>query len=446
MSATATPAPLAEQLRPTTLQQICGQEQLLGPKGPLATSLALGQLYSLILWGPPGSGKTTLARVIASTIDARFYPLSAVSAGVKDVRAVVAEATVARQQGKKTLLFLDEVHRFNKAQQDSLLPYIEDGTVLFIGATTENPAFEINRALLSRLRIHILKPLHKKALQQILQRGVLHLQQSGQSLQLDDEAAALLLDLAAGDGRRLLGLLETAVTLRGSADRNSSLCKQDVIRAAGDKVAQFDKAGDHFYDLISALHKSIRGSNPDAALYWFCRMLTGGCDPRYIARRLLRIASEDIGNADPRALWITSDAWEAYRRLGSPEGELALAQAVLFLSVAAKSNAVYTAFNAAMADAKKHESQPVPLALRNAPTSLARSQGHGADYRYAHNEAGGFAAGMDYFPPELSGRQYYHPVDRGLEQKIGHRLQQLRQLDRQQQQDGLEDQESLGAE
>ncbi len=432
MSEAAVTVPLAEQVRPRTLQQICGQEHILGVDGPLSSSLAQGQLYSLILWGPPGTGKTTLARVIASTIKARFHALSAVSAGVKDVRAVFSEAALARQQGHQTILFLDEVHRFNKAQQDSLLPYIEDGTVLFIGATTENPAFEINRALLSRLRIHILKPLDEDALRQIMQRGLSHLEQHGQIVQLDDDAVTMLLDLAVGDGRRLLGLLETTVALVRPQAGGVTLHKQDVIKASGEKVAQFDKGGDYFYDLISALHKSIRGSNPDAALYWFCRMLVGGCDPLYIARRLLRIASEDIGNADPRALWITSDACEAYRRLGSPEGELALAQAVLFLSCAAKSNAVYTAFKAAMADAQQFGSLSVPLPLRNAPTRLARSQGHAEGYRYAHNEPGGYAAGMNYFPPRLSARQYYHPVDRGLEQQIARRLKELRQLDQQQ--------------
>jgi len=426
--------PLAELIRPRTVQQICGQDQLLGPDGALSASLERGQLYSLILWGPPGTGKTTLARVIALTIEARFFGLSAVSAGVKDVREVVSGATVARQQGQKTILFLDEVHRFNKAQQDSLLPYIEDGTILFIGATTENPAFEINRALLSRLRIHVLNPLDDTALQQILQRGVSCLEQHGYPLQLTDDAAVLLRDLADGDGRRLLGLLETAVALIKQKNNGILLCKETVIKAAGEKVAQFDKGGDHFYDLISALHKSIRGSDPDAAMYWFCRMLVGGCDPLYIARRLLRIASEDVGNADPRALWITSDAWEAYRRLGSPEGELALAQAVLFLASAAKSNAAYTAFKTAMADAKQYGSLPVPGALRNAPTRLARSLGHGAAYRYAHNEPGGYAAGMDYFPPQLSGRRYYLPVDRGLEQQIARRLEALRHLDEQQRQ------------
>lgn len=431
MNVAAVNEPLAEQLRPKTLQQICGQEQLLGPDGPLSTSLAQGQLYSLILWGPPGTGKTTLARVIATTIEARFHALSAVSAGVKDVRAAIAEAGRIRQQGHRTILFLDEVHRFNKAQQDSLLPYIEDGTILFIGATTENPAFEINRALLSRLRIHILKPLDGKALRQILQRALDYLGQCGKAVILNEEATVMIVDLAAGDGRRLLGLLETAVALAHPKGDGIHLGKQEIITASGEKVAQFDKGGDFFYDLISALHKSIRGSSPDAALYWFCRMLAGGCDPNYIARRLLRIASEDIGNADPRALWITSDAWEAYRRLGSPEGELALAQAVLYLSSAAKSNAAYNAFKAAMADAKQFGSVPVPLALRNAPTKLARSQGHGTDYRYAHNEPGGFAAGMKYLPPEMDVRHYYRPVDRGLEQQIASRLESFRQLDQQ---------------
>jgi len=432
---TANTVPLAELVRPQTLEQICGQNQLLGPDGPLAASLTRGQLYSLILWGPPGTGKTTLARVISLTIKARFHALSAVSAGVKDVREVIAGASDALKQGHRTILFLDEVHRFNKAQQDSLLPYIEDGTILFIGATTENPAFEINRALLSRLRIHILKPLDHAALRQILRRGVSGLEQYGYSLKLDDDAILLLLDLADGDGRRLLGLLETAVALAPSQVTDITLGKEGVIKAAGEKVAQFDKGGDHFYDLISALHKSIRGSSPDAALYWFCRMLVGGCDPLYIARRLLRIASEDIGNADPRALWIASDAWEAYRRLGSPEGELALAQAVLFMASAAKSNAAYMAFKAAMKDARQYGSLPVPKVLRNAPTQLARSQGYGAGYRYAHNEPGGFAAGMDYFPPQLSGRQYYRPVDRGLEQQIARRLEELRHLDERQQQE-----------
>jgi len=418
--------PLADRMRPATLAEVVGQPHLLAPNQPLARLLR-GELHSAILWGPPGSGKTTLARLLAANAGAQFIALSAVLAGVKDVRdaVVLAEA----HAGEPTVLFLDEVHRFNKAQQDAFLPFVEDGTLIFIGATTENPAFALNNALLSRARVYVLKPLSDNELVAIL------------SVALKDAARGLgarqiiateteLLDLARGadgDARRALNLLEVAADMVGD-DR--VLTREIVATVLVGSYRRFDRQGDVFYEQISALHKSVRGSDPDAALYWLARMLDGGCDPAYVARRIVRMASEDIGNADPRALTVALEAWQAWERLGTPEGELALAHAVAFLACAAKSNAVYTAWQAARADVQAHGSLAVPLPLRPASTALARSLGHGRDYRYAHDEPDAFAAGASYFPEELGQPVYYEPVSRGLEQRIAEKLADFRERNR----------------
>jgi putative ATPase len=415
-------------MRPRSLAEFVGQTHVLGPGKPLSAAIAAGALHSLILWGPPGTGKTTLARLIAQASNAHFIALSAVMAGVKDIRAAVEAARAARQDGRPTLLFLDEVHRFNKAQQDTFLPYLEDGTLTFVGATTENPSFEVVSALLSRARVYVLRPLSAQDLTTLLQTALGDRERGLGAEGFSAEAAALQLIARAADGdaRRALNMLELATGLIEAAGpaRVLTLAVAEEVASGGHR--RFDKGGDQFYDQISALHKAVRGTDPDAALYWLCRMLDGGCDPRYIARRVTRMAAEDVGIADPRAFALTLDAWEAYERMGSPEGELALANAVVYLAVAPKSNAVYVAMGEAMADVKEFGTLEVPLALRNAPTRLLKSLGHGQGYRYAHDEPDAYAAGERYLPEQLADRRYYRPVPRGLELKIGEALARLR--------------------
>ncbi len=414
--------PLAARLRPATLEDYAGQGHLLASGKPLRQAIDSGQLHSMIFWGPPGVGKTTLARIAAEQANAHFLQLSAVLSGVKDIREAIAQARQYKGQGRDTVLFVDEVHRFNKSQQDAFLPYVEDGTVIFIGATTENPSFELNNALLSRARVYKLRPLEVGDIDNVLARAL----QSIEHVEVEQGCLELIATQADGDARKALNLLELAADL-AEEGRITPNTLEEVLQAS---LRRFDKGGDLFYDQISALHKAVRGSSPDGALYWFCRMLDGGCDPLYIARRVVRMASEDIGNADPRALTISLDAWQVQERLGSPEGELAIAQAIVYLACAAKSNAVYSAYNAARADIEAGASEEVPLHLRNAPTLLMKSMEHGADYRYAHDEEEGYAAGENYFPEKLQHRQYYHPVDRGLEKKISDKLKYLRERDK----------------
>ncbi|HOY35664.1 replication-associated recombination protein A [Piscinibacter sp.] len=414
-------APLAERLRPATLADVIGQQHLLGPGKPLRAAFESGRLHSMILWGPPGVGKTTLARLVATAFDAQFIAISAVLGGVKDIREAVERAQAVQAQGRRTVVFVDEVHRFNKSQQDAFLPHVESGLFTFIGATTENPSFEVNSALLSRATVHVLKSLSDDDMRALLERARALLQAPPMS----EAAATRLIGYADGDARRLLNAYENLVAMLGPV---AEIDETMLEKSLGEQLRRYDKGGEQFYDTISALHKSVRGSDPDAALYWFVRMLDGGVDPRYAARRLIRMASEDIGLADPRALRMALDAAETYERLGSPEGELTLAQAVVYLAVAPKSNAVYSAYKSVRAFIAADGTRPVPLHLRNAPTKLMKNLDYGKGYRYAHDEEGGFAAGENYWPEGMQPPGFYEPVPRGLEIRIGEKLDELRRL------------------
>lgn len=426
--------PLAARMRPRRLEDYIGQSHLLAKGKPLYEAITRGQLHSMILWGPPGVGKTSLAKLFAEQTNARFETLSAVLAGVKEIRAAVAIAQQERAAtGRKTILFVDEVHRFNKSQQDAFLPFVEDGTFIFIGATTENPSFELNNALLSRCRVYVLRGLQQPELEQVIQQALQNTDRglAKENIEIDADSLSTLAAAADGDARKALNLIEIAADLANEFDDKKIIDVTIVDEVLASDVRRFDKGGDIFYEQISALHKSVRGSSPDGALYWLARMLDGGCDPLYIARRVVRMASEDIGNADPRALPLCLAAWDVQERLGSPEGELAIAQAIVYLASAAKSNAVYNAFNSAMADVRAQPTYDVPVHLRNAPTKMMKSMDYGKEYRYAHDEPNAYAAGENYFPQEISTTQYYFPVDRGLELKIQEKLNHLRELDKQ---------------
>ncbi|MFP1762552.1 replication-associated recombination protein A [Lonsdalea quercina] len=424
--------PLAARMRPVTLAQYIGQQHLLGPGKPLPRAIESGQLHSMILWGPPGTGKTTLAELIGRYGDADVERISAVTSGIKEIREAIERARHNRDAGRRTILFVDEVHRFNKSQQDAFLPHIEDGTITFIGATTENPSFELNSALLSRARVYLLKALTAEDIEVVLTQALQDSERGlgKQHIVLPDETRRLLSELVSGDARRALNLLEMMSDMAEVDAAGERHLTPDLLNeVAGERSARFDNKGDRYYDLISALHKSVRGSAPDAALYWYARIITAGGDPLYVARRLLAIASEDVGNADPRGMQVAIAAWDCFTRVGPAEGERAIAQAIVYLACAPKSNAVYTAFKAAMRDAREKPDFDVPDHLRNAPTALMKEMGLGDEYRYAHDEPNGYAAGENYFPSEMAATQYYHPTSRGLEGKIGEKLAWLASQD-----------------